>query len=67
MDVFDRESVFINRYLVPLIASIPSLKIVLEHITTKEAVDFVLNSPPNIAATITPHHLLYNRNGISLH
>lgn len=64
VDVFDREKVFINNILKPLIKEIPNLKIVLEHITTKEAVDFVVAAPNNVAATITAHHLLYNRNAI---
>lgn len=64
IDVFDREKVFINNILKPLLQEIPNLKIVLEHITTKDAVDFVLASPDNVAATITAHHLLYNRNAI---
>jgi dihydroorotase len=64
VDVFDRERVFIDEILKPLIASHPNLKIVMEHITTAEAVEFITSSSPNIAATITAHHLLYNRNDI---
>ncbi len=64
IDIFDRESVFINIIMHKLIKEYPRLKIVLEHITTETAVDFVLNSPRNIGATITPHHLLLNRNDI---
>jgi len=64
VDVFDRESVFIDKILRPLIKQIPNLKIVMEHITTSTAVDFVLSAPDNVAATITCHHLLYNRNAI---
>lgn len=64
IDIFDREEVFIERYLRPLHASHPSLKIVLEHITTKQAVDFVLSANDNVAATITPQHLLMNRNDL---
>lgn len=64
VDVFDREKYFIRDTLQHLLKKIPSLKIVLEHITTKDAVDFVLSSPENVAATITAHHLLYNRNAI---
>lgn len=64
VDVFDREAVFIERHLLPLIQQFPSLKIVLEHITTKQAVDFVVAQGDNIAATITPHHLLLNRNAM---
>lgn len=62
VDIFDREAVFIERILAPLAARIPSLKIVLEHITTADAAEFVRHSSDNIAATITAHHLLYNRN-----
>ena len=62
VDIFDRESVFIDSVLSPLVENFPDLKIVLEHITTKEAVDFVSQGSSNIAATITPHHLLSNRN-----
>jgi len=62
IDIFDREQVFIETILSPLVAGYPDLKIVLEHITTKNAVDFVNNAGDNVAATITVHHLLYNRN-----
>ena len=62
IDVFDREVVFIETVLEPLIEKFPELKIVLEHITTKDSVDFVSQAGPNIAATITAHHLLVNRN-----
>ncbi len=62
VDIFDREKTFIDEVLVPLAARFPTLKIVFEHITTGDAADFVLNSPANIGATITPQHLLYNRN-----
>ncbi|MBK6278151.1 MAG: dihydroorotase [Gammaproteobacteria bacterium] len=61
-DVFDREKVFIDTVLAPLLGDFPALKVVFEHITTADAVAFVEAGPPNIAATITPHHLLYNRN-----
>ncbi len=64
VDVFDRESVFIDKILLPLRQRFPELKIVFEHITTKEAADFVLQSDDNIGATITPQHLLYNRNAL---
>jgi len=64
IDVFDREQVFIDTILEPLTKRFPDLKIVMEHITTKNAVDFVSNAPANIAATITAHHLLMNRNDI---
>lgn len=62
IDIFDREQVFIDTILSPLVASYPNLKIVLEHITTKHAVDFVNSASNNVAATITVHHLLFNRN-----
>lgn len=62
VDIFDRERLFIENVLEPLIEKLPSLRIVLEHITTKDAVDFVSAQGDNIAATITPHHLLLNRN-----
>ena len=62
VDVFDREMVFIEKVLDPLVKNFPELKIVLEHITTKDAVDFVSQSKENVAATITAHHLLSNRN-----
>lgn len=62
IDIFDREQVFIDTILKPLTEKMPNLKIVLEHITTKNAVDFVMAAGDNIGATITVHHLLYNRN-----
>jgi dihydroorotase len=62
IDIFDREQVFIDTILQPLVANYPNLKIVLEHITTKNAVDFVKAAADNVGATITVHHLLYNRN-----
>ncbi len=64
VDIFDREKVFIETTLQPLMHRFPELKIVFEHITTKEAADFVLQSGDHIAATITPHHLLFNRNAM---
>ncbi|ADE13834.1 dihydroorotase, homodimeric type [Nitrosococcus halophilus Nc 4] len=64
VDIFDREQVFIERHLIPLLRDFPALRIVLEHITTGEAVDFIKGAPKNIAATITPHHLLLNRNAM---
>ena len=64
VDVFDREAVFIERHLKPLLRRFPLLKIVLEHITTIDAIDFVVNSNSDIAATITPHHLHINRNAM---
>jgi dihydroorotase len=62
IDIFDREQVFIDTILSPLVASYPDLSIVLEHITTKNAVDFVMSAGDNVGATITAHHLMYNRN-----
>jgi len=62
IDIFDREKVFIDRTLKQLAKDFPALNMVLEHITTKEAVDFVSESQANIAASITAHHLLFNRN-----
>ena len=62
IDIFDREKVFIDRHLAPLVERFPGLRIVLEHITTRDAVEFVRGAPDNVAATITPHHLLFNRN-----
>ena len=64
VDMFDREAVFIDRILDPLIRDFPQLKVVLEHITTAEAADFVAGSGANIAATVTPHHLMINRNAM---
>ena len=64
VDVFDREAVFIGRVLDPLIRDFPELKVVLEHITTEEAANFVETAGPNLAATITPQHLMLNRNAM---
>jgi dihydroorotase len=64
IDIFDRERVFIDRELVMLVERFPRLKIVLEHVTTSQAVDFVRQAPANVGATITAHHLLLNRNAI---
>jgi dihydroorotase len=64
IDIFDREAVFIDRVLNGLVHDLPGLKIVFEHITTKQAVAFVESSGPNIAATITPQHLHINRNAM---
>jgi dihydroorotase len=64
IDIFDREAVFIERVLEPLLARHPGLKVVLEHITTSDAVDFVRSGSANLAATITPHHLHINRNAM---
>jgi dihydroorotase len=64
VDVFDREAVFIDRILDPLVDDFPDLRIVLEHITTAEAADFVRDAPATVAATITPQHLHINRNAL---
>ena len=64
VDVFDREAVFVERVLIPLRRRLPELRIVLEHITTAEAADYVSAGDANLAATITPHHLTINRNAI---
>jgi dihydroorotase len=64
VDVFDRERIFVERSLSAIVRDFPALKIVLEHITTAEAADFVAAAPPNVAATITPQHLLYSRNAL---
>ena len=64
VDVFDREAVFIERVLDPVVREFPALKIVFEHITTKEAAQFVEGAGENIAATVTPQHLIINRNAI---
>jgi dihydroorotase len=64
IDLFDREAVFIDRHLIPLRRDFPGLKIVFEHITTQEAAQYVSEGGDRLAATITAHHLLYNRNAI---
>ena len=64
VDVFDREQVFISRHLEPLIARFPKLRVVLEHVTTRDGIDFVANSADSVAATLTAHHLLLNRNAM---
>ncbi len=64
VDIFDRERVFVDRVLAPLARRFPALHIVLEHITTAEAAQFVIESGPGIAATLTAHHLLMNRNAL---
>jgi dihydroorotase len=64
IDVFDRERIFVEETLGPLVERFPDLKVVLEHATTREAVQFVEVTGPNIAATITAHHLLLNRNSL---
>ncbi len=62
IDIFDREAVFIERVMQPLLKDLPNLRVVFEHITTKDAAEFVTSAPDTIAATLTPQHLLYNRN-----
>jgi dihydroorotase len=64
VDIFDRERVFLERTLAPLVARFPQLKVVVEHITTREAAQFVQQASSNVAATITAHHLLLNRNAL---
>jgi dihydroorotase len=64
VDIFDREAVFIDRVLADVVRRFPRLRIVFEHVTTCEAVDFVKQAGPRVAATITPHHLLLNRNAM---
>ena len=66
IDLFDREAVFIDRVMAPLRKDFPELKVVFEHITTKEAAQYVADADAHTAATITAHHLLYNRNAIFL-
>ena len=64
VDIFDREAVFIDRHCTRLVQDFPGLRFVLEHITTREAAQFVADAPPNVAATITPQHLLFDRNDL---
>ena len=64
IDIFDREAVFIDRVLIPLLRDFPTLKVVFEHITTAQAADFVRKGPATLGATITPHHLHINRNAL---
>jgi dihydroorotase len=64
VDIFDREKVFIDRHLAGIAARFPELRIVLEHVTTRDGVQFVRDSGPRIGATLTAHHLLYNRNAL---
>lgn len=64
IDIFDREAVFIERVMQPLRRDLPALKIVFEHITTRDAAQYVADADDHVAATITAHHLLYNRNEI---
>jgi len=63
-DIFDREKVFVENSLSDIVKTFPELRVVVEHVTTKEAVDFVISNSKNIAATITPQHLMFNRNAI---
>ncbi len=64
IDVFDREKVFIERIMQPMLQAFPNLRVVFEHITTQDAAEFVTEASANVAATITPHHLLMNRNAM---
>jgi dihydroorotase len=64
VDIFDREAVFIDRQLEPLTRRFPGLRIVLEHVTTREGIEFVTSAPATVAATLTAHHLLLNRNAM---
>ncbi|GAB4355291.1 MAG: dihydroorotase [Gammaproteobacteria bacterium] len=64
VDIFDREAVFIERHLIPLARRFPGLRIVLEHVTTRDGVEFVEEASDRVAATMTAHHLLYNRNAL---
>ena len=64
IDVFDRERVFVERHLARIVRDYPALRVVLEHVTTREAVAFVESAAPTVAATITPQHLLYSRNAL---
>lgn len=64
IDVFDREAVFIEQVFQPLLAKLPALRVVFEHITTRDAAEYVAAAPDNVAATITAHHLLMNRNAL---
>ena len=64
VDIFDRERLFIDRVLLPVLQKFPKLRVVFEHITSADAARFVLASPPRVAATITAHHLLLNRNAL---
>ena len=64
VDIFDRERVFIDRHLRRIVRDFPALRIVLEHVTTSEGIDFVRDAPPNVAATLTPQHLMFSRNAL---
>ena len=66
VDFFDREKVFIEQKLKPIMDKVPELRVVMEHITTKDAADFVHNGPATLAASITPQHMLLNRNALFL-
>ena len=66
VDFFDREKVFIEQKLKPILEKVRDLRIVMEHITTKDAADFVQQGPDNLAASITPQHMLLNRNALFL-
>lgn len=64
VDIFDREAEFIERHLIPVVERFPGLRVVFEHITTRQAIEFVIAAPPRVGATITIHHLLLNRNAL---
>jgi dihydroorotase len=64
VDIFDREKEFIKQRLIPLLEKVPDLRVVMEHITTKDAAEFVESAGPRVAATITPQHILHNRNAL---
>lgn len=64
VDIFDREREFIAQRLLPLLDAVPSARVVMEHITTRDAADFVASAPANVAASITPQHMLHNRNAL---
>lgn len=64
VDVFDREAVFIDHVLSPILQAVPGLKVVFEHLTTRQGVEFVMDAGENVAATLTAHHLVYNRNAM---
>jgi len=63
-DIFDREAAFIDRVMIPMLKDFPGLRVVFEHITTRQAAQFVAEAGDNVAATITPHHLMINRNAV---
>jgi dihydroorotase len=64
VDFFDREAAFIQRTARPLLEALPDLRLVMEHITTRDAAEFVARAPANVAASITPQHILLNRNAL---